>query len=102
MGPTTGTMYEPRVNLCTGEMTGSLALTIKGSTKLAGATVFVDGKPTWRLSNTPDYSLTMGISTGPHEIRVEKDGFEPIEIAVDFELRTKNAEIDLPEPNKKG
>lgn len=55
-GLTTGTSYEPRANLCTGEITDSLVLRIKGSQDLAGAEIFVDGEsrlPEVRKSPSP-------------------------------------------------
>lgn len=101
VGPTTGTSYEPRVNLCTGEVTDYVELTLKGPKELAGALIFVDGKPHLRLSGGPGYQRNIAIPTGPHEIRIEQEGYEPIVIPVDYALRTEAAEIDLPEPKKK-
>ncbi len=78
-----------------------MALTLRGSKELAGASVFVDGEPKWQLSSVPDYDLNIAIPTGPREIRIEQEGYEPIIVPVDYELLTEAAEIDLPEPKKR-
>lgn len=100
VGLTTGTSYDPRINLCTGEMTSSVSLTLKGSATLAGASIFVDGEPYWQLSNVPDYSLNIAVPTGHHEIVIKQEGYEPIIIPVNYDLFAESAEIDLPEPKK--
>jgi hypothetical protein len=97
-GLTTGTSYEPRVNLCTGEITDSLLLRIKGSQDLAGAVILVDGEPRGRLSKGPGYQMSIGLATGPHEIRIQQEGFEPIVIPVDYGPKVEADEIVLPLP----
>ena len=99
VGLTTGTAYDPRVNLCTGEVSDDLALTLQGSAALAGGAIFVDGEPYGHLPRVPDYRLTIGLATGPHEIRIEKDGYEPIVIPVDYPIEVESSEIVLPDPD---
>lgn len=98
VGPTTGTSYEPRVNLCTGEVTDDLSLTLKGTEELAGAAILVDGERYGHLSSVPDYQMNIGISTGPHEIRIEQEGYQPIIVPVNYGAETVADEIDLPAP----
>lgn len=100
VGPTTGTSYEPRFNLCTGEVTDYVELTLIGSKALAGASVFVDGEPHWRLATVPDYRLNIAVTNGTHEIRIDQKGYEPIVLTVHYEIGTETAELDLPEPKK--
>lgn len=102
VGPTTGTSYEPRVNLCTGEVSDDLSLTIKGAEELAGAAILVDGALYGHLSSGPGYQMNIGISTGPHEIRIVQEGYEPIVIPVDYGPETEADEIDLPAPTESG
>gem|GEM_PF-3727544 len=102
VGPTTGTSYEPRVNLCTDEVTDDLSLTLKGSQELAGAAILVDGKLQGRLSGGPGYQMNIGISTGPHEIRIEQAGYQPIVVPVDYGPETADDEIELPAPVESG
>ena len=102
VGPTTGTSYEPRVNLCTGELTDDLSLTLKGTEALAGAAILVDGELYGHLSSVPGYQMNIGISTGPHEIRIEKAGYQPIVVPVDYGPETAADELDLPAPLESG
>ena len=101
VGWTTGTSYEPRVNLCTGEVTDHVVLTLKGPQELAGAEIFVDGQPRLRLSSGPGYQRNIALSTGPHEILIAKEGYEPIVLHVEYGPETDTAEITLPAPKKR-
>lgn len=98
----TGTSYKPRMNLCTGEVTGALALAIKGVRELAGADILIDGEWAGNLSRGPSYEANIGLSSGPHQIRIEQEGYEPIVIPVDYGPYIREDQIVLPPPISKG
>jgi hypothetical protein len=98
VGLTTGTSYEPRVNLCTGQITGSVSLGLEGPPEWAGAEIRVDGERLGLLPKMPGYRMSIGVSSGPHELHILKQGYEPIAIPLDYSPHVQHDEIVLPPP----
>lgn len=79
-----------RVSLCTQERTGHLVIHVSAPSELDDAAVVVDGRVQGTIwgalgsKATRSFALPL-LSIGAHEIRIEKEGFEPI--VREFEYR---------------
>lgn len=75
----TGVRQSVRVNLCTGERTGSLRLYLMAPAELEGAAVALDGEYLGQMSKNAHLAIGTGmLHFGQHEIEIEKGGFSPI------------------------
>lgn len=88
--------YSPRLNLCTGEQTRSVEVTLRAPQPWAGATVHVDGKEVATLS--PQAYRTILVPNGRHEIRIHKNGYKDVVIPVIYEIEATKEEITIPKP----
>jgi hypothetical protein len=76
----TSARLSPKRNLCTGELT--FFLNLEWVVPLQGADVFLDGKV---VEENAASGLTLEVSSGNHELRVVKEGHEPIVKHLRFE-----------------
>lgn len=73
------TRSSPQKNLCTGDLT--FFLRINWTYELQGAQVYLDGR---RVQAADWAGPLLRVPVGGHELRIEKDGYEPIVKALDF------------------
>lgn len=78
----TSVRLSPKLNLCSGELTFFLSL--EWIVPLQGADVFLDGK---MVEENASSGLTLEVSSGDHELRVVKEGYEPIVKQLRFEAK---------------
>jgi hypothetical protein len=76
----TSIRLSPKRNLCTRELT--FFLSIEWVVPLQGADVFLDGKV---VEENTSSGLILEVSSGDHELRVVKEGYEPIVKHLRFE-----------------
>lgn len=82
------TRLSPRQNLCTDELTFQIRL--DWTVDLEGATVYLDGQQV-----RPDGGK-LAVSAGNHELRIEKNGYEPVIRHLDLSHRDRGDQrLDL-------
>lgn len=81
---TTGLRNSLRVNLCTGEKTGSPMIRVDGPAEWKGGEIYLDGRRLSRLS-TGDRNVTASaaigvpiMTFGQHELRIVRPGVAPV------------------------
>ena len=92
---TTTTTYEARVNLCTGERTGYVSLTVKVPKEYGGGTIYVDGREYGFVGGPPGYQFNIAVPWGEHRLSVVKTGQPELLTTVSYPSETRQATLEL-------
>ena len=81
----TSVRLSPKKNLCTGELYFRLRIVLL-TRELLGAEVYLDDR---RLGQLEDIQTDFELSAGAHELRIQKEGFEPLSKELDLDAEDR-------------